>query len=261
MKLRPDELATFHRDGFVLRPASLDGPTLDPLDAELEALFARDSPRRVLELDGKTVRSVYGCHQVSARFDRLIRHPALLEPARQLVDGDVYLYQLKVNAKRARSGDRWAWHQDLIYWRDEDGLPGDRIVNVALFLDEVTPDNAPLQVLPGSHRLGVVETAPNDEGARAYGGQPSFITDLIAEIKYRLDDPTVEALTATHGVATVSGPRGSVLVFDANLVHASPPNRSSRDRRMLVATYNRCDNLPARVTRPDFLVGRDHAPL
>jgi ectoine hydroxylase len=53
------------------------------------------------------------------------------------------------------------------------------------------------------------------------------------------------------------------MIFHPNLVHASPPNRSARDRSMLVVTYNSTRNLPrpSGPPRPEFLVGRDYAPL
>jgi ectoine hydroxylase len=263
MKLSPEQVAEYDRAGWLLVPAVVPPRAIDRVNAELPSLFAEESPRRVLETDHVTVRSVYGCHLVHELFHNLTCHAALLEPARQLLDGDdVYVYQLKVNAKRAFAGDLWAWHQDLIYWIEEDGLPGSRIINVALFLDDVTADNGPMRAVPGSHRLGVIPTAPREERT-AYEGQPAWIVDLIAAIKYTIDDRTLEGLIARHGVEPIEGPRGSVLIFHPNLVHASPPNRSPHDRKVLVASYNSTRNLPvpARAPRPEFLVNRDHRAL
>jgi ectoine hydroxylase len=262
MKLDDAQLAAYYARGWLLLEAAVPDTAIDRLRAELPALFAEESPRRVLEIDHATVRSIYGSHLTHELFAGLVRHPSLLEPAAQLTGGGVYVYQLKINAKRAHAGDLWAWHQDLIYWREEDGLPGADIVNVALFLDDVGDDNAPMRVIPGSHQLGVIETAPQEE-RRAYEESPAWIVDLIAAIKYRVDDRTVEALTAEHGAEDVRGPRGSVMIFHPNLVHASPPNRSARDRSMLVVTYNSTRNLPRPPgpPRPEFLVGRDYAPL
>jgi ectoine hydroxylase len=36
----------------------------------------------------------------------------------------VYIYQFKINVKAAFGGDVWQWHQDYIFWRNEDGMPG-----------------------------------------------------------------------------------------------------------------------------------------
>ncbi len=262
MKLTRAQLDSYDRDGFVLVEGALSNAAIDQLDAALPALFDEDSPRRVLEVDNTTVRSVYGCHQTSDLFRSLTCHPSLLEPAMQLANHDVYVYQLKVNAKRARSGDVWAWHQDLIYWIEEDGLAGADIVNVALFLDDVTADNGAMQAIPGSHRLGVIAAQPRDERA-AYEDKPPWIADLIAAIKYTIDDRTIARLVGRLGVAALEGPRGSALIFHPNLVHASPRNRSPRDRKVLVATYNSTANRPRPPgePRPEFLVSRDFTPL
>ena len=256
------QLDEYDRAGYVLVPDALSSGAIDRLDAALPALFDEESPRRVLEVDGATVRSVYGCHQTHELFRNLVSHRALLEPAMQLVGSDVYVYQLKVNAKRARSGDVWAWHQDLIYWINEDGLPGADIVNVALFLDDCSADNGAMQVIPGSHRLGVLEAAPR-EARDAYEGQPEWIVDLIAAIKYSIDDRTIARLVGRHGVLPVEGARGSLLVFHPNLVHASPRNRSPFDRKVMVATYNSTANRPRPpgAPRPEFLVSRDFTAL
>jgi len=264
VKLTPSQLDAYDRQGWLLLPAALPGAAIDHLNAALPRLFDGAGPWRVLEVDGTTVRSVYGCHFVDDLFRNLTCHPALLAPAMQLLDADVYVYQLKVNAKRARTGDRWDWHQDLVYWLEEDGLPGDRILNVALFLDDATEENGAMQVIPGSHKLGVIESAPSaEEPAAPYRDSPKWIVDLIADIKYRVGEPTLSRLIAEHGVEPLAAPRGSVLLFHPNLVHASPPNLSARDRKLLIATYNDTRNLPrpAGEPRPEFLVSRDHRAL
>ncbi len=262
--LSPAQLEAYDRRGYLLLPGAMPGVAVDRLNAALPPLFDGAGPSRVLEVDGVTVRSVYGCHLADELFWNLTCHPALLAPATQLLAHDVYVYQLKVNAKRARTGDRWDWHQDLIYWREEDGLPGDRILNVALFLDDASEDNGAMQVIPGSHQLGVIESAPNDrERAGPYQDSPPWIADLIAAIKYTVGEPVLSRLVAERGVESVAGPKGSVLLFHPNLVHASPPNRSPHDRKVLIATYNDTRNLPrpSGEPRPAFLVSRDHRPL
>ena len=59
------------------------------------------------------------------------------------------------------------------------------------------------------------------------------------------------------------GPAGSVLFFDANLVHASPSNLSPFDRAVAFLTYNSVENVPPPVEqpRPDFLVDRQITPI
>jgi ectoine hydroxylase len=43
--------------------------------------------------------------------------------------------------KHAFGGESWAWHQDYVVWKAADNLPQPRVVNVAVFLDEVNEFN------------------------------------------------------------------------------------------------------------------------
>jgi ectoine hydroxylase len=88
----------------------------------------------------------------------LARHKDIAETAQELLDGQVYVYQSKLNVKSAFDGDIWDWHQDYIYWQTEDAMPTARVITVALFLDDVTEFNSPIIVVPGSHCHGVLET-------------------------------------------------------------------------------------------------------
>ena len=76
----------------------------------------------------------------------------LLEPVRQILDGHVYMHQFKVNAKAAFDGEVWQWHQDYGVWQRDDEMPEPRAMNIALFLEEVTPANGPLLFIPKSHK-------------------------------------------------------------------------------------------------------------
>ncbi|MGH9143045.1 MAG: phytanoyl-CoA dioxygenase family protein, partial [Vicinamibacterales bacterium] len=115
------------------------------------------TPGRVFERDGRTVRALHGCHLHSPIMKNLACLRRLVKVAMALVEDDVYIYQFKINMKAAFSGDVWKWHQDFIYWRDEDGMPECRVVNIGLYLDDVTEMNGPLLVIPGSHRGGVID--------------------------------------------------------------------------------------------------------
>ena len=252
----------YRDEGYLLLEHAFTGADLDLIRAALPAVLAEDSPRRVLERDGRTVRSVYGSHAHSELFGRLVRHPALLGPARELLGGDVHVYQFKINSKAAFRGDVWEWHQDFIFWHHEDALPAPHVATFSLFLDDVTEFNGPLLLVPGSHREGMidVEAGAAPEG---YEGGPAWISNLTADLKYSLSPPVLARLVERHGMVSATGPAGSVLAFDGNLAHGSNANMSPFDRTLLLVTYNRTDNRPGDVPhpRPEFLASRDLAPL
>ncbi len=57
----------------------------------------------------------------------------------------------------AFEGDVWQWHQDYGTWLNDDMMPTERAMNVAIFLDDVNEYNGPLMFIPGSHKKGVID--------------------------------------------------------------------------------------------------------
>ena len=233
------------------------------LKAALPAVFTEGGPACVREACSGIVRSVYGSHRTHPMFHRIAEDARLVEPAMQIIESKVYIYQFKINAKAAFAGDLWEWHQDFIFWRDEDGMPAPRVINVGLFLDDVNEFNGPMFFIPGSQREGVIEMTPRDTADAGDRAQPAWMANVSAKLNYALARDTVARLCTRYGLASPKGPAGSLLLFDSNVVHGSPNNISPFDRVMLIATYNSVHNRlgTGRSRRPDFLVNRDIEPV
>lgn len=268
MRWSTEQRERYEEEGFLLVPDYFSPAEVGLMKGELAALFSEDSPRRVVEKGGTVVRSVYGSHASNEVFNRLSKHPRLVEPAAQLLGSEVYVYQFKINAKARFGGDRWDWHYDYVFWQKEDGLPSPRVTNAAVFLDDVTEFNGPIFLIPGSHkaRLAAEESREAVEEVfkyEPYQKSPTWIADLTADLKYSLDHQTVEALVVKYGMAAPKGRAGSVLFFDSTVVHASPNNISPFDRVAVVISYSSVDNVPAGGpnVRPEFLVSRDRRPI
>jgi ectoine hydroxylase len=244
-------------EGFAVIPDGFSAGEVALLRRETERLALEDVPSRVVEKDLATVRALHGCHAASDLMSRLVRLPRLAQLARDIIGDDIYVYQFKINMKAAFSGDIWAWHQDYIYWRNEDGMPECRCVNVAIFLDDAMECNGPLMVIPKSHGHGVM--MPADADAES---PEEWSRDVSADLKYTLSTSTVESLVAKGGgIRLLTGKAGTVVAFHPNLAHASLPNISPFARRMLIVTYNSVANAPAHVVRPEFLVTRAADPI
>lgn len=264
MQLTQDQLTQYRDAGFVFLPGHFSASETRRMSDALPALFAEDSPRRVLEKDGVTVRSVYGSHRHEPLFEALVRDPRLLRPAERILGGPLYVHQFKINSKLAFGGDLWAWHQDFIFWQREDGIRNPDLVTVALFLDEVNEFNGPLVLIEGSHREGVIDVAPIQANPSQYEQMPEWISNLTAEIKYAVPQRKVESLSREGRLVAPKGPPGSVLLFHPNVVHGSASNISPFDRAVVLVTYNLSVNAPpagAGKQRPDFLCERDCTPI
>jgi len=255
--LSPAQIEQYRTDGYVELPDFLTTTEVDLLREEIGRLAAEDSPGRVLERDGKLVRALHGCHQTNGLCKRLTELPRMVGLSEQVLGGKVYVHQFKINFKAAFGGDVWQWHQDYIFWRKEDGMRAPHVLNIMLFVDEVTEFNGPLMVIPGSHMAGMIDVGPKVAGDE--GWKASFSADL----KYSLDQDTIAGLVQNRGIVAPKGPAGTALLFHPNLAHASVPNLSPLDRTVLIVTYNRVDNVPVPEgeRRPDFLVSRDATPL
>ncbi|WP_062218199.1 phytanoyl-CoA dioxygenase family protein [Streptomyces sp. NBRC 109706] len=252
--LSTTQLRSYQTTGYTLVPGVLSPAETERVRREIEHLFHQEHPGRVLEKDGRTVRGIHGCHQVSPLVARLARRSPVLTAAERILDGQVYVHQSKVNAKRAFQGDLWPWHQDYVFWQREDGMREPRATNVAFFLDEVTPHNGPLLFLPGSHRLDTGDT----EGR---GGEGDWKSHLSADLKYALTPERLRPLAERLGIESATGPAGSMLLFDPRLIHGSGTNMSPVDRTLLLLTYNSVHNVPTGGSRPAFLAEPDHTPL
>jgi ectoine hydroxylase len=267
MSLTHEQIDQYREQGLLLLPNFFSSDEVELMKSQLPSVFAEKGRQKVNEKDDRMIRSVYGSHTKNEVFKRLTRLPRLVEPAKQILGSDVYVYQFKVNAKAAFGGDLWEWHQDYIFWKQEDGMPTPRVINVAIFVDEVNEFNGPLFFIPGSHKQGMINVqgrnTRSDEAQAAYSQSPHWIANLTAKLKYSLDKETIGRLTEQYGMTAPKGPAGSVLLFDSNLVHGSSNNISPFDRVLIIMTFNSVENkpIPLRRRRPDFLASQHCEPI
>jgi ectoine hydroxylase len=263
MRLADEQLLAYRKSGCLFLPKVFSANEIAQLKLRLPALFAADTPQRVLEKDGVTVRSLFASHENDPAFRRLARDSRLVEPAEQIVADGVYIHQFKINAKLKFSGDTWIWHQDYIVWREEDGIALPNLTTAVIFLDDVTDFNGPLFFIPSSHEFGAADVQRTTPTPAEYATAPPWINNLIADIKYPLQLERVSRLARQYGITAPKGAAGAVIFFHPNIFHASPPNLSPFDRALVLVTYNAINNTPAGVDRPrpDFLCSRDYVSI
>ena len=162
MDLTAQQLADFDQQGYLFFPGHFTLEEAAVLKRASEEVYALQREEVWRETSG-AARTAFAAHVYNETFGRLGRHPRLVQPVMQLVDGPVYMHQFKVNAKAAFDGDVWQWHQDFGTWHRDDGMPEPRAMNIAVFVDEVTAANGPLLFIPGSHKHGVLEAGHDVE--------------------------------------------------------------------------------------------------
>jgi len=262
MKLTPEQRAQFERDGYLFFPGHFSPEETKALTDAVPDLYSRREAFNVREKGSDAVRTNFAAHLISEPFARLARHPRMVGPVMDLFDEEVYMHQFKINGKMAFEGEVWQWHQDYGTWLNDDLMPTERAMNVAIFLDEVTEHNGPLMFIPGSHRKGVVD-AKHDLTTTSY---PLWTVDneLIAQLVDRAGGKGHYDAAGRHvggGIVSPKGPAGSMILFHSCLVHASGSNLSPFNRVAVYLSLCAVSNHIRRHQRPEYIAHRNFTPI
>jgi ectoine hydroxylase len=267
MNLSQDQIEEYASLGVLIVPDLLSQRHVAHLMVEAIAMANTDAPERIIEKTGEP-NSIYITDKYPVLFNLTVS-PELLTPAEQLLRGEVYLHQAKVNPKAALNGSFVAWHRDFEFWHKLDGMPSPKALTVAILLEDVDAYNAPLLFVPGSHR-GKDEDAAlasrtgsiDEDDASSVGSwanaRQSGQSTVLGDLKYVVDTSDIE-----EPFVAFTGGRGSAAFFDCNVVHGSTHNMSPRNRHVLFITYNHVGNAlrPVSQPRPPFIANRNFSPL
>ena len=260
--LRPGQLVAFGRDGFLAFEALLPGHFVEELMAELsrlsEVLADRELPEVIREPGSGTVRSIFAVHRRPGPFARLARDPRIVRMAEQILDSEVYLHQTRVNLKPGFEGREFYWHSDFETWHVEDGMPRMRAVSVSVSLTPNHEWNAPLLLIPGSHRHYVACDGRTPENHHEKSLR-----------KQEYGTPSQQALrwlVERGGIASMTGRAGSAALFDCNTMHGSNGNITPYPRTNVFLVYNSVNNALEEPfggvpPRPEFLAARRVEPV
>ena len=252
MKLTDEQKEQFDREGYLFFPGLFTPDETRTLTDAVPELYARQEEYNVREKGTQSVRTNFAAHMYSAPFARLGRHPRMIEPVEDLLGEKLYMHQFKINGKMAFEGDVWQWHQDYGTWKNDDLMPAERAMNIAIFLDEVNEFNGPLMFIPGSHKKGVID-AKHDLTTTSY---PLWTVDnkLITQLVNR-------AGGSNGGIVSPKGPAGSMILFHSCLVHASSANLSPFNRVAVYLSLCAVSNHIRRHQRPEYIAHRNFAPI
>jgi len=142
-----------------------------------------------------------------------------------LLGGPCYHYHTKLMMKDARTGGAHLWHQDFGYWCNN-GCVFPNMGTCFIPVDKMDAENAGLQVIRGSHKLGLLHH--HMTGAQAEADQ----TRMAWAKEYGLERVQLELEP------------GDAVFFHCLTLHCSGQNHSDRRRWCFLVAYNREDNNP-----------------
>lgn len=252
--LSQEQLEAFEQKGFLFEPDFLQPEETAELRAELNALLERKEFRgrdfSITEPEHQEIRSLFAVHFLSQRFARLARDERLMARVRQILGGDAYVHQSRVNYKPAFDGKGFNWHSDFETWHAEDGMPAMHALSASLIVTDNHEFNGPLMLVPGSHRFFVP----------CIGETPEAHYRQSLKVQQRGVPPqdVLRQLIQRFGIEAPTGPAGGLLLFDCNTLHGSNANMSPDPRSNVFFVYNRRDNAcrepyAAPQRRPAFL--------
>lgn len=226
----PADVAFYQEQGYLVVPDVLSEAELQQIQAELSQLVSRacevTENDEVYDLENShsptspKIRRIKSPDAVMPSVAALLRHPVLLEMLTQLLRPSVRFQVSKLNMKSAHDGSAVEWHQDWAFHPHTN----DDLLTVGVMLDDVDETNGPLCVLPGSHRGAI-----HDHHANGY------FSGAIDPVKNPIDFSTAVPLVGTAG---------SMTFHHVRAVHGSAPNRSARQRNLLLFQFAAVDAFP-----------------
>ncbi len=205
-KLSRPEIDKFHTEGFL-------GP-FQTFSPEEMAGINEKLHRDVFTRPGPNPKQTTHCRHLDTKeVYSMVSHPAIVSRICSILGEDLMIWTSGFFIKEPNGkGLETPWHQDINYW------PLEPQVNITCWIatEEVTEDNAPLQIIPGSHRH-MVPHIKTEGKAFEEGADPAFV-----------DRSKIRTLTMRPG---------QFVMFSEKLLHGAPANHSSKRRVALSARY------------------------
>lgn len=251
-----NQLAFYEENGYLFLESFFTEEETKQLKDEASRLLGRyrgaESPEVILEPGGEEVRSIFAVHR-DGYFRETAGHPRLQAVVGQILGGETYVHQSRINFKPGFTGKEFYWHSDFETWHAEDGMPRMRALSCSIALEDNNYYNGSLMVVPGSHRVFVscVGETPDDHYKESLRRQEYGVPDQGSLTK----------LVRDGGIQMPVGKAGSVLLFDCNLMHGSSGNISPYPRSNVFYVFNSVHNrleapFAASAPRPDFVATR-----
>ena len=159
------------------------------------------------------LRRIQSPEEVSDLFANIMRNAATVDFCAELIGPSIRFHHGKVNSKLPGTATQVKWHQDFPF----EPMSNDDMITALLFVDDVTLENGPLEVLPGTHKGPI----------HSHWNKGVFTGSVDQEI--------IDA--QNNKIVKCTGKAGSVCLMHARLLHGSAPNLSDSSRTLYITTY------------------------
>jgi ectoine hydroxylase-related dioxygenase (phytanoyl-CoA dioxygenase family) len=215
--LSPSELEVFKREGLLTGFQLYSAERAAPIRAALLNVLSLPSTAPSHQVFPPEERLIFDRHLDRRLVYELCTLPQVIRPITQILGGDDVMVFRSQFFNKPPHGPEIPWHQESYFWEFERGW-----VTMWLAVDEATPQNGAMRVIPGSH------THTRDHLPVPPDGHywSTFTRAAIPRESDRMVD--------------CSMPAGHFMLFD-DLLHNSPPNLTAFPRLSFAARYARLD--------------------
>lgn len=240
MQLSEAQFEQYQTDGYLVVENALSQDTIEQTtdrlreythgDRDPEQFESQIEPRvKRGELDvedeGNAVRKFEGLGMVETDdvFDDIANNDTITTVAEQLLGEHLKLLRSAAMFKPPSVGSEKGLHQDAAYYPIQ---PRDHLT-VWIALDDATPENGCMTVIPGAHKDGLLEHEADE-----------YETDIVINDTDYSEDDLVELPMAA----------GDALFTHCLVPHYTAPNTTENWRRALIMSYM---DSRSRFTKPD----------
>lgn len=227
--LNQDERAFYFDQGYIVKERAIGSDWLGRLNTATAALVettrSMKCSTQTYDLDaGHTaenprLRRIAYLDDLDPVFWEFCKESPLTDLAADLLGPNVRFRECMINFKWARGGQEVKWHQDFPFYP----LTNTTVAQFLVCLNDVGPEQGPLQVVPKSHEGPFYDHYDKDDNW----------------LGYIQDDKLAEAGLDT--AVDLTGPAGTITVHHCATLHASRANVSKLGRPVLIVTYCACD--------------------
>lgn len=226
-KLTPEQLASFHKDGYLVVKNFCSEEETEKL--YLTATGDENMQKNALDLNdqtGKKTKLSLWFTPGDDVFGYFSRSNKIISCVAQLLDSDapVCHFHSKLMQKEPKVGGAWEWHQDYGYWYKNQFMFPDELISVMVALTAANKANGCLQVIKGSHKLGRVN--------HGFAGEQVGADMVMVNNALKTMDLVYSELEP-----------GDALFFHSNLLHRSEANLSDHARWSVISCYSSQSNL------------------
>ncbi len=193
------------KQGYLVLPGLIPKEKVAAYLELVEKCFAEEGEDAGSEFKMEpNTRRLANCVDKGELFVEAIQNPVVLECMAAVLGADFKLSSLNVRSANPNSASGQPLHADSGALADEKGY---WVCNSVWILDDFTPNNGALRIVPGSHRWG------------------------------SLPEPGVKL----ESEMLVTAPAGTVVIMNAHMWHGGTDNRTDHPRRAMHVYYTRGD--------------------